>query len=50
MLIELAVSKIFILDMEASEPKWVNPVLDTIGVNPLGLEDLHISFRKIKPI
>ena len=29
--------------MGASEPKWVNPVLDIIGVNSLMLEDLQIE-------
>ena len=24
---------------------WVNPVLNTIGVNPLRLRDLHFSYR-----
>ena len=28
--------------MEASEPKWVNSVLNIIGVNSLRLESLHI--------
>ena len=28
--------------MEASGPKWVKPVLNTIGVNSLRLGDLHI--------
>ena len=30
------------LDMEASKPKWVNPILNNIGVNLLRLEDLQI--------
>ena len=28
--------------MEASEPKWVNPVMNIIGVNSLMLEGLQI--------
>ena len=28
--------------MEASEPKWVNPKLNIIGVNPLRLGDLQL--------
>ena len=28
--------------MEASEPKWVNPVLNTVGVTLLRLGGLHI--------
>ena len=28
--------------LEASEPKWVNPVLNTIGVNSLKLGGLHL--------
>ena len=28
--------------MEASEPKWVNPVLNIIKVNSLSLGGLHI--------
>ena len=28
--------------MEAYEPKWVNPVLNIIGVNSLKLGGLHI--------
>ena len=28
--------------MEASKPKWVNPVLDIIGVNSLRLGGLHV--------
>ena len=31
--------------MEASEPKSVNPVLNTIGVNSLRLGGLHISLK-----
>ena len=30
--------------IEASEPKWVNPVLKTIRVNSLRLGDLHIIY------
>ena len=29
--------------MEASEPKWVNPVLTTIGVNSLKLGGLRLQ-------
>ena len=29
--------------MEASEPKWVKPVLNIIGVNSLRLGGLHIT-------
>ena len=31
--------------IEASESKWVNPVLYTIGVNSLRLEGLHINYN-----
>ena len=31
-----------ILHMETSEPKWVNPTLNIIGVNSLRLGSLHI--------
>ena len=31
--------------LEAPEPKWVNPVLNTNGVNSLRLGDLHLSWR-----
>ena len=31
--------------METSEPKWVNPVLNTIGVNSLRLGGLEISWK-----
>ena len=31
--------------MEASEPKWVNPILDIIGVNSLRLGGLHIMHK-----
>ena len=30
--------------MEASKPKWVNPVLNTIGVNSLRLGGLQITY------
>ena len=32
--------------MEAFEPKWVNPVLNIIGVNSFRLGGLHISWEK----
>ena len=31
--------------MKASEPKWVNPVLNIIAVNSLRLGDLHITIQ-----
>ena len=31
--------------LEASKPKWVNPVLNIIGVNSLRLGDLHSSCK-----
>ena len=31
-------------NMEASKPKWVNPILNIIGVNSLRLGGLHIIF------
>ena len=34
----------------ASEPKWVNPILNIIGVNPLTLEGLHILDIKFRNI
>ena len=37
--------------MEVSEPKWVNPNLNIIGINSLRLGDLHIAktiFSNIK--
>ena len=34
--------------IEASEPKWVNPVLNIIGVNSLRLRDIHILFIWLK--
>ena len=33
--------------MEASEPKWFNPVLKTIGVNSFRLGDFHINKMKL---
>ena len=36
------VNKLNSLYMEASEPKWVNPVLNIIRVNSLRLGGLHI--------
>ena len=33
-------------DIQASKPKWVNPILNTIGVNLLRLGGLHIIKRK----
>ena len=33
--------------MEASEPKWVNPVLNIIGVNSIRLGGLQISVSNI---
>ena len=32
------------VNMEASEPKWVNPLLDIIGVNSLWHGRLHIVY------
>ena len=29
--------------LEVSEPKWVNFILNTIGVNSLGLEGIYLS-------
>ena len=34
---------IFMSYLEASESKWVNPVLSSIGVNSLRLGGLHLS-------
>ena len=34
-------------DEEDSEPKWVNPVLNIIGVSSLRLGGLHITEHKI---
>ena len=34
--------------MEAFEPKWVNPVLKTIGVNTLRLGGLQILLRFLR--
>ena len=31
--------------MEAFEPKWLNPILDIIGVNSLRLGDLHLDLN-----
>ena len=31
--------------MEVSEPKWVNSILDIIGVEPLRLGGLHIQIE-----
>ena len=36
--------------MEASEPKWVNPVLNIMGINSLRLGGLHKSFSNISMI
>ena len=33
-----------IIDMEAFEPKWLNPILEIIGVNSLKLGDLHLDY------
>ena len=33
--------------MEASMPKWVNPVLNIIGVNSLRLRGLQISCNEV---
>ena len=30
--------------LEASKPKWVNPILNIIGVNPLRLGGLHLNY------
>ena len=36
-------------NLKASEPKWVNPILDIIWVNSLRLGDLHLlPSRKLK--
>ena len=32
--------------MKASEPKWINSILNIYGGNSLRLEDLHIIFHK----
>ena len=32
--------------MEVSEPKWVNPALNIIGVNSLRLEGLQLYWQK----
>ena len=40
-------------DLEASEPKWVNPVLNNVGVNSLRLGGLHLKLEfceKLKEI
>ena len=36
-------ARYYLFYMEASEPKWVNPVLNIIGVNSLRLGGLHIT-------
>ena len=33
--------------MESSEPKWVNPVLNTVGVNSFRLGGLKIVCQEI---
>ena len=33
-------------EMAASEPKWVNSILNITGVNSLRLEDLHLIINK----
>ena len=37
--------KKYIIYIEISEPKWVNPVLKSIGVNTLRVRGLHIIPR-----
>ena len=36
------------LQMEASEPKWLNPILNIISVNSLRLGGIHIYYNLFK--
>ena len=39
--------KFDVLKLEASEPKWVNPILNIIGVNSLRIGGLQIKMSYI---
>ena len=34
------------VNLKASEPKWVNSILNIIGVNSLRLEGLHMIYKR----